>query len=465
MPLSASGCTIWFGIRGNRFKMNMPEIPPFVRFILRRLKGAGHRGYIVGGAVRDICRRKPVKDWDVATSASPESIREIFKEQKQFCLKHDTVSLVSDGQTFEITTFRGERGDIEEDLRLRDFTINAMALDEETGGILDPCEGRRDLLEHIIRASGSPHSRFREDPLRLLRAVRFASETGFQIERNTLTAMGDLADLLKSAARERVRDELIKILIREKPSVSFNLMIRTGILMEVLPELQEGRFKRQNRYHRYTILKHTLKTVDSIRPDPVLRVAALLHDIAKPRVRLKIDGVWRFYGHEKESAFLAGEIMTRLRFSRSMMSKVVRLIRRHLILYDSSWSDGAIRRLIRKVGDPLIWDLFALREADLSSHTEWELQLEMLAELKNRVRVQIDLKNVVRKNDLAVNGRMVMVETGLPPGPWVGKVLKELHEKVLDQPELNNKEDLIALMRCVRIRENSNNEVIESFRP
>ena len=428
--------------------MKTAEIPPFVRFILEKLKKAGCQGYVVGGAVRDICRGKPVKDWDVATSASPELIREIFKEQKQFCLKHDTVSLVSDGQTFEITTFRGEKGNIEEDLCLRDFTINAMALDEETGGIFDPCGGQRDLMKHVVRASGNPHARFREDPLRLLRAVRFASETGFCIERNTLVAMGDLANLLKSIAQERIRDELIRILMSEKPSASFNLMIKTNILKEFLPELQEGRFKRQNTYHRYTILKHILKTVDSIMPDPDLRLTALLHDIAKPRVRRKIDGEWHFYGHEKESAFLAGEIMDRLRFSGAVISKVTHLIKHHLIFYDSAWSDGAVRRLIRKVGDPLIWDLFALREADLTTHTECELQMKTLAELKNRVRAQLESRNVVLRNNLAVNGRTVMAETGLLPGPEVGRILKELHEKVLDQPDLNNRKNLIALLRA-----------------
>ena len=433
--------------------MNKPEIPTFVRFILGRLKKTGYKGYIVGGAVRDILRGKPVKDWDVATYASPELIREIFQEQRQFSLKHDTVSLVNDGQHFEITTFRGERRDIEGDLRLRDFTINAMAFDVENGSIIDPCLGQQDLVKQIVRASGNPHARFREDPLRLLRAVRFAAEPGFFIERDTLVAMEDLSALLPSSAQERIRDELVRILVSDRPSASFNLMVRTGLLKEFLPELQEGRFKRHNRYHKHTILKHTLATLDSIRPDPDLRLTALLHDVAKPRVRRKIGGEWRFFGHEKESTLLAEEIMGRLRFKGSVISKVIFLIRHHLILYDSNWSDGAVRRLIRKVGDPMIWDLFALREADLSTHTECEQQMEMLTELKNRVRAQVESKSVVREKDLAVDGWTIMAETRLPPGPGVGKVLKELHEKVLDQPELNNREALIALLRQIRMPE------------
>ncbi len=431
--------------------MNISEIPPFVRFILERLEKAGYKGYIVGGAVRDICRGKPVKDWDVATAASPEVIRGIFQEQRQFSLKHDTVSLVSDGRPFEITTFRREGVDINGDLRCRDFTINAMAFDAENGAIIDPCGGQRDLVKHVLRASGNPRDRFREDPLRLLRAVRFAAETGFYIERNTLTAMEDLSIGLRSAAQERIRDELNRILVSARPSTSFNLMIRTGLLKGFLPELLEGRFKRQNSYHRHTILKHTLATVDSISPDLDLRAAALLHDIAKPRVRRKIEGEWRFYGHEKASALLAGEILARLRFKGAMISKVIRLIRHHLILYDASWSNGAIRRLIGKVGDPLIWDLFALREADLSTHTACEQQMGMLTELRHRVGVQLNSKTVVQKKDLAMDGFAIMAETGLAPGPVVGKVLKELHEKILDHPEWNNREALIALLRQIRL--------------
>ena len=431
--------------------MDISEIPPFVRYILGRLKEAGYKGYIVGGAVRDACGGRSVKDWDVATSASPESIRIIFQEHPQFSLKHDTVSLVSDGRPFEITTFRGEGGDIEGDLCRRDFTINAMAFDAENGAIIDPCRGREDLAKRVLRACGNPHARFREDPLRLLRAVRFAAETGFHIEKGTIEAMKDLASLLRSTAQERIRDELIRILVADGPSAAFNLMVRTDLLKEFLPELQEGRLKRQNAYHRYTVLKHILVTVDNISSDPDLRLAALLHDIAKPRVARKIDGEWHFYGHEKESALLAEEIMGRLRFKGSVISKVICLISHHLILYDASWSDGAVRRLIRKVGDPLIWDLFALREADLATHTERERQMEVLAELKHRVQEQLDSKAVVRRKDLAMDGFAVMAETGLSSGPGVGKILKELHQKTLDHPEWNNREALIALLRQIRI--------------
>ncbi len=423
------------------------DIPPFVQFILEKLKAAGHKGYVAGGAVRDACRGKVAKDWDVTTSASPELIRVLFQEHRQFSLKHDTVSLVSNGQPFEITTFRGNRKGIEGDLRLRDFTMNAMALDVEKGVIIDPCGGREDLVKRIIRAAGSPWDRFREDPLRLLRAVRFAAETGFGIERNTLTAMGDLATLLQEAAQERIRDELIRILAVRKPSSSFHLMVRTGLLREFLPELLEGRLKRQNRHHRYTILKHTLATVDNVRPDAGLRMAALLHDIAKPRVARKIDGEWRFFEHEKESALLAEEIMERLKFSRAMISKVCCLIRRHLILYDTGWSDGAVRRLIGKVGEPLIEDLFALREADLCTHTARAKQMEMLKDLKDRVQQQLESKAALQRKDLAIDGRTIMAERDLPPGPLVGKILRELHEKILDQPSLNNRDSLISILR------------------
>ncbi|MBW2354045.1 MAG: HD domain-containing protein [Deltaproteobacteria bacterium] len=428
----------------------MPEnalpIPGFVRLVLNRLKTAGYEAYIVGGAVRDSLLKREITDWDMATSASQEEIRAIFRDKRQFTLKHGTVTLVHSGLHFDVTTFRGEKRGLESDLSHRDFTINAMALVLDRGLLIDPWDGLSDIRKRVIRAPGEPEARFREDPLRLLRAVRLAAELKFRIHKKTFSAIKGTAFLIASAAPERVRDELMKILLLPEPSRAFNMTVRTGLLKFLLPELLEGHLKRQNRYHRYTIFRHILETVDRIRPDPVLRLAALLHDIAKPRTRVRRGGTWRFYGHEKKGALMAGEILNRLRFSNQVKNRVVNLVRHHMIGYDSTWSDAAVRRLIRRVGTGEIQGLLILRRADLLAHGLGG-DPRLAAELEMRVKKQIRLKMPIARKNLALNGRDVMEITGLSPGPEVGRILKVLNERVMDNPELNNRDMLTALLR------------------
>ena len=258
--------------------------PEFVTFILNRLKGSGHQAYIVGGAVRNLCLGRPITDWDVTTSASPDEIKTIFRNTKLFALKHDTVTLVDSGRHFEVTAFRGQRNSIKDDLAHRDFTINAMACDMENSEILDFHAGRKDLARKLIRTTGDPGKRFREDPLRILRAARFASELGFRIDNDTKDAMKNMASMLCSVTPERIRDELMKILMSPKPSTGFTIMRRTDLLKHVIPELLEGYRKQQNPFHKYTVFRHVMETIDRVEPVPVLRLTALLHDIAKPRV-------------------------------------------------------------------------------------------------------------------------------------------------------------------------------------
>lgn len=391
----------------------------------------------------------PITDWDVATSAPPEKISTIFRDLKKFSLKHGTVTLVDGAQLYEVTTFKGSERigrTIEEDMRYRDFTINAMAYDLDKKEILDPSRGKEDILRKRIRAVGDPGDRFREDPLRLLRAVRFATELNFTIERKTLKTISIMSEQLGSVAKERIRDELLKILMSLKPSFGFNLMFRTNLLKQVLPELCEGYLKRQNAYHRYTIYKHIMETIDQVQPKPVLRLTALLHDIAKPRVREKVRGEWRFLGHEKASAELAREIMERLRFSKAIMGRVTNLITHHMIWYDSGWSDGAVRRLIRRVGSESIDHLLIFRRADILAHGLRDEKLEQLSELEKRVGELKKTQLTVKTRDLAIDGNRVMESLGLSPGPKVGKILNRLLEKVTDHPELNTEEGLIGLL-------------------
>ena len=428
----------------------IPNIPEFVIFILNTLKTSGHQAYIVGGAVRDVFLKRTITDWDVATSAPGDEIRTIFWDTKQFALKHDTVTLVHRDQHFEVTTFRGEEKGLLSDLSHRDFTINAMAFSPDNDKVIDPHGGESDIIKKLIKAVGDPEARFREDPLRLLRGVRLAAELGFRIDEKTLNGLGRMAPLLAYVAPERIREELMKILAASRPSRAFNIMVRTGLLKVFLPELLEGYLKRQNRYHRYTIFKHILETVDHVKPEPILRLTALLHDIAKPRARIKRDGKWSFYGHEKESALLAAKILNRLMFSNEVIKRVVNLIQHHMIGYDAGWSDAAVRRLIRRVGAGQIKDLLTFRRADLLAHGITDQSFELSKELEMRVNEQLRHKAPIRLQDLAVDGNAVMEIAGLSPGPEVGRVLKALNEKVLDHPELNTREGLVGLLKDLK---------------
>jgi tRNA nucleotidyltransferase (CCA-adding enzyme) len=349
------------------------EIPSFILMVLKRLHTSGHQGYVVGGAVRDYCSGRKLMDWDVATSAGPEEIKSLFADVRHFSLRHDTVTLVSSDFRCEVTVLKGGKRSgqtIEEDLGHRDFTINAMAYDVATGAIIDPYGGQKDLSRRLIRAVGDPYERFLEDPLRLLRAVRLATEFGYKIGPKTQQTISAMAERLSSVAEERVRDELLKILVSDKPSRGFDLMRKTDLLVHVIPELLEGYRKKQDASHRFTIYKHIMETMDHVDSDPVLRLTALFHDIGKPRVRRKMKGVFRFPGHEKMSADMSKEIMARLKFSKKMINRVTNLVTLHMaaVGYHEGWRDNALRRLIRRVGLEDM-DLFLLfRRADILAH-------------------------------------------------------------------------------------------------
>jgi poly(A) polymerase/tRNA nucleotidyltransferase (CCA-adding enzyme) len=428
-------------------KKLIPLIPEFINFIFERLKKAGYHAYIVGGAVRDMSLKRPIADWDIATSASSQTIIELFQDISLFSLKHNTVTLVEKGRHVEVTPFRGKTNTLKEDLLLRDFTINAMAYNPVESSLIDPNEGITDLARKQIRAVGNPVDRFCEDPVRLIRAIRLATQIKFRIEKNTELTINKMAASLRQTAPERVREELTKILSCQKPSTGFNLMVRTGLLKEILPELLEGYRKAQNSYHRHTIFKHVMETVDHIETDPVLRWTALLHDIAKPRVREKISGRWTFHRHEEASAILAENILQRFKFSRKTVLNVTRLIRQHLIGYDSEWTDGAVRRLIRRTGADLIKDLLRLRRADLIAHDMDADWLDLLDELGTRIESQMQTDpGFMSIQNLAIDGHKVMECLNLPPGPKIGQILRTFQENITDDPALNTEEKLVEML-------------------
>ena len=428
------------------------EIPSFIMMVLKRLHTSGHQGYVVGGAVRDYCLGRKLIDWDVATSAGSEEIKALFADVRHFSLRHDTVTLVSSDYHCEITAFKGGKGlgqTIEEDLGHRDFTINAMAYDVAIGAIIDPYGGRKDLSRRLIRAVGDPYKRFLEDPVRLLRAVRLTTELGYEMVPKTQQTLTAMAERLNSVAEERVRDELLKILMSDKPSRGFDLMRKTGLLEHVIPELLEGYRKKQGFPHRFTIYRHIMETMDQIDSDPILRLTALFHDIGKPRVRRKIKGRFQFLGHEKVSADMSKEIMARLKFSKKMISRVANLVNLHMVAvgYHEGWRDNALRRLIRRVGLEEV-DLFlSFRRADILAYGRDDGIMAGFLVFKERLEAVRNGPVAVNEPDLALDGHRVMDVLGLPPGPEVGKILDQLLETVIDHPEWNTEARLEALLK------------------
>ncbi|HOP46658.1 MAG TPA: HD domain-containing protein [Desulfobacteraceae bacterium] len=425
------------------------HIPEFVELVCKRLNDAGFQAFIVGGAVRDIFLQKPFSDWDLATDALPEEIKRVFPDIRHFSLKHDTVTLIDSGHNFEVTTFRGKKATIFEDLARRDFTINAMAYDLKKRGIIDPYGGTQDIAGKIIRAVGNPRERFQEDSLRLLRAVRLATELGFRIEPDTKYTIEKMATKIQAISPERIRNEIIKLLLSYKPSKGFYLMVSTGLLKYLIPELLEGYLKRQNNYHKHTIFRHIMETADIVEPVPLLRLTALFHDIGKPRTRTKSHGKWIFYGHEEISAVMAEEIMYRLKFSRDIIKNVKNLITHHMINYNSEWSDSAIRRLIRRAGRENIINLMKFRRSDILAHGLHHPEGYLIEELESRIKDQLHPEIPLEPKDLAIDGNKIMEILGLSPGPDIGRILNKLVDIITDHPEMNNKNKLVTIIKKI----------------
>lgn len=432
--------------------INKTNIPDIVLEISDRLIKNGYKAFIVGGAVRDSMLGCDVKDWDVATNASPDRIKNLFHYMSSFDLKHGTVTLVSRGRHFEVTTFRGKKKismNIEEDLSHRDFTLNAMAYDITNNSIIDPFYGQRDIKKKTIRAVGSALERFQEDPLRMMRAIRFSLELRYIIDPHTLNAIHLMKADIDKVSIERIRDEFLKILATEKPSVGFNILRKTGLLTYIMPELLEGYRKRQNDYHKYTIYRHIMETIDCVERDPILRLSALFHDISKPRVREKIDGKWRFYNHTSCSAELARDIMMRMKFSNEWINIVTGLVSNHMFDYRKDLSDKAIRRFLKKVGIDNIDRLINLRRADNLAHGWKTVPEKRLNDFKERIDALKKKSPPLTISDLKINGNDVMNELTINPGPDVGRILNRLLEAVIEEPELNEKGRLMEKLKTI----------------
>jgi len=419
---------------------------------------AGFKCYVVGGGIRDILLGKKVKLWDLTTDATPRQVSRIFKKVIPTGIEFGTVTVIVKKIPYEITTFRSDERyadgrhpsnvrftkDLKSDLSRRDFTINAIAYDPTTGELFDEFNGRKDLKKKIIRTVGDPVERFREDGLRPLRACRFAAKLGFTIEKKTLEAVPKCLDTAKKVSMERVHDELMKMLESDRPSVGLDLMRRSGLLSIYIPELEVCFGVKQPRpFHKYDVYWHSLYSCDAVhRARPVLRLAALLHDIAKPQCKSGNT----FYNHDMEGAEIAHDIMKRLKFSNAHIEYVVDMIRNHMFNYTSEWSDAAVRRFIRRVGVKNLGDLFDLRRADIAA-MEREVEPGHPRELRKRIKKIIDDQNALHLKDLKVNGKDIMKTLVIKPGPRVGEILDALLEKVLDEPVLNTRAKLIELIK------------------
>jgi tRNA nucleotidyltransferase/poly(A) polymerase len=440
------------------------DLPPAVAAVLRALRDGGDEAVLVGGCVRDLVRGDDPADWDVATSAPPEVVAGRFPGATwENLFGTVTVRDAAGGRGIEVTTYRVEGGyrdqrrpddvrwgsSLADDLARRDFTINAMAwlpddADHGSGRLVDPYGGAADLEAGLLRAVGDPDARFREDALRLLRAVRLATRFDLRLDPTTEAAIHAHAPEAAGLSGERVRDELMRILAgAAPPSRAFELMERLGLLEVLLPELAALRGVPQAKPRAGDALDHSLRAADALPPaDPVLRVAGLLHDVGKATTLA--DG--HFLHHDREGALLAEQILLRLRAPRAEVARVARLVRHHMFAYTPEWTDAAVRRFVRRVGVDLLSDLFTLRAADdVASGVEeppggWKELRERVASVAN---------DPLEARHLAISGDDLVAELGIPPGPRIGRLLSGLLEAVVEDPALNSRDRLLELARAM----------------
>jgi len=459
-------------------------MPAHVRHVLSTLRTHGFEAYAVGGAIRDVLVGRRPEDWDVTTSAEPRYVLSVFPRAAPTGLRHGTVTVFcgrgnggglgrgngggrENGRqgralAVEVTTYRVEgtysdlrrpdsvrfTSSLREDLARRDFTVNALALGLG-GTVTDPYGGLGDITRRVIRCVGDPEERFSEDALRMMRAVRLAAELGFTLDPATAKAIEKHAGLLGRIAVERVRDELDRCLLGPAPWRALELLRTLGLLEPVLPELLEGVGFEQNEHHAYTVWDHTLIALGNVPPVLGLRLAALLHDVAKPRTLSIEDGRRHFYNHEKAGAEMAQAILIRLRYDRATIVRVAHLIRSHMALHwQPDMKDAAVRRLINRVGPENISDLLYLRRADRAASGTKEGPVGLgTAALLVRIERLMKEDQAFTVADLAIDGADVMRVGKVPPGPQVGLILRRLLEEVLEDPSLNESSRLEARVR------------------
>ncbi len=451
-------------------KIQISSLPPEVLFVWDKIIQNNFSAYLVGGCVRDLILKKKPKDWDITTNAKPDEILRIFGDSAFYENRFGTVGIKTGSEdeslkVIEVTTFRieGKYSDLrrpdeiqfaeklEDDLKRRDFTINALALDIN-GKIIDYFDGLKDLKSKIIRTVGEPEERFREDALRLIRAIRLACELDFEIEEKTFQAIQKFADLIQYIANERIRDEFNRILMSKNAVKGIELLRESNLLKEILPELQRTYGVDQNKHHKYDVYTHSLKSLEyAVKNNyPLyLRLAVLFHDIGKPLTKQGEGPDCTFYNHEIVGEKIARKILERLRYPKNIIKKVTHLVRHHMFYLEiDKVTDSAVRRLIRRVGKENLEDLFKLRYADRIGSGVPKAEPYRLRYLKYLIeKVQIE---PITPQMLKINGYQIMA-LGVPQGPKVGWILKALLEEVIEDPNKNNEEYL--LKRAAELKE------------
>ena len=432
------------------------RIPPGAARILRVLEDHGYEAFVVGGCVRDSLLGRNPNDWDITTSALPLQVKALFRRTIDTGLKHGTVTILMDGEPFEVTTYRvdGEYLDgrhpsevtftasLQEDLQRRDFTINAMAYSEKKG-LQDLFGGLPDLEKGLIRAVGDPAKRFGEDALRIMRAVRFAAQLGYEVEADTVQAMKELAPTLSKISAERIAAELEKLLVSPHPE-KLKMAYECGITAVILPEFDRCMETAQNNpHHKYSVGEHTIVSIGNARPDRILRYTMLMHDMGKPSCKTTDEqGIDHFYGHQEVSAQMANDILRRLKSDNETRRSVSKLVRYHDLT--CGLTGKSVRKAISLIGEDLFPLYLEVKDADTRAQSDFRFQEKMdyLEEVRLLYGKILEERDCLSLKDLAVNGKD-LIEAGMKPGKEIGQVLAAMFSDVIENPEHNDKEYLM----------------------
>lgn len=436
------------------------NLPEKVKYIIDRITAAGYEAYAVGGCIRDSILGREPNDWDITTSARPEQVKALFNRTVDTGIAHGTVTVMQGGEGYEVTTYRidGEYEDhrhprevqftsrLVEDLRRRDFTVNAMAYNENAG-LVDAFDGLGDIRRGVIRCVGCARERFTEDALRVLRALRFSAQLGYTIEDRTRQAIRELAPSLAAISAERIAAELVKLLVSPHPDY-LRQAYEMGVTAVILPELDRCMETPQNHpHHCYTVGEHILHSLEGVPGVKDMRLAMLLHDIGKPRT-LKTDGegITHFHGHPSVGAEMSGEILRRMRFDNETISTVRRLVEFHDYGNDIEPTPTVVRRAMNRIGTDIFAKLLIVKRADIWAQSSYLRREKLeLVEAWDKVYRGIEARGqCVSMKDLAVSGRD-LIAAGLKPGPELGAVLRQMLEHVLEAPEDNTREKLLTI--------------------
>lgn len=473
-------------------QINNQKIPKYVTHVTELIQKAGFEVFLVGGCVRDLIMNRIPKDWDITTNAKPEDIISLFEKtiyenkfgtvgvcvpretNENSILEENNVTRETSYHIVEVTPYRIETkysdfrhpnevifsDKLEDDLKRRDFTINALAYDISKGQIIDLYKGQEDIKDKVIRAVGNANERFNEDALRMIRAVRFCTQLDFAVEYDAMNAIVNNSELLKNISEERIRDEFIKIIESKNPSIGIAMLSKLNLLKFIIPELEEGIGCIQGGAHIYDVFEHSLQALEHSANkgfSTEIRLAALFHDIGKPRSRrtgikkARPNGSsgreYTFYGHEVIGAKMIQKIMDRLRFPKKTTDLVVSLIRNHMFFSDTEQITlSAVRRVIQKVGKENIWKLMEVRECDRVGMKKREAPYRLR---KYHAMIEEVLHDPISVGQLAVDGEVLIKELKIKPSPRMGWILSALLEEVLDDPTKNTKEYLVELVKSL----------------